>query len=50
MPNLIHSMDAANIHLLVVKLFKDNPNYIFLIYCIHDCLATLPNKNGRFRR
>ena len=42
MPNLIHSLDASNIHLLVDKLFKDYNK--FPIYCIHDCFATLPNQ------
>jgi DNA-directed RNA polymerase len=37
MPNLIHSLDAFNIHLLIPKL-TDQP-----IYTIHDCFATTPN-------
>jgi DNA-directed RNA polymerase len=41
MPNLIHSLDAANIHLLIKKLImKGN---ISSIYTIHDCFATTPN-------
>jgi DNA-directed RNA polymerase len=39
MPNLIHSLDATNIQLLINKLNKDQ-----LIYTIHDCFASLPNK------
>jgi DNA-directed RNA polymerase len=37
MPNLIHSLDASNIHLLIPKL-TDQP-----IYTVHDCFATTPN-------
>jgi len=37
MPNLIHSLDASNIHLLCEKL-KDIP-----LYTIHDCFASTPN-------
>ena len=37
MPNLIHSLDASNIHLLTLKL--DNTP----LYTIHDCFATTPN-------
>lgn len=38
MPNLIHSLDAANIQLFVNKLDSDIP-----FYTIHDCFASLPN-------
>lgn len=41
MPNLIHSMDAANIHWLVRDLLLENPNYVVLMFCIHDCFASL---------
>ena len=37
MPNLIHSLDASNIHLLIKNL-NNIP-----IFTIHDCFATLPN-------
>lgn len=37
MPNLIHSLDASNIHLLISKL--DN----MCFYTIHDCFATSAN-------
>ena len=37
MPNLIHSLDAANIHLFIKKI-SNMP-----IYTIHDCFASLPN-------
>src|SRR5882762_5986359 len=37
MPNLIHSLDASNIHLIIPKL-KNIP-----IYTIHDCFATSVN-------
>src|ERR1700748_420054 len=49
MPNLIHSLDSANIQLFVNKLHipsprgegKENINIPF--YTIHDCFASLPN-------
>jgi len=41
MPNLIHSLDAANIQLFVNNLNKENINIPF--YTIHDCFAILPN-------
>lgn len=41
MPNFIHSMDAANIHILIDKLIKNNIN--IPIFTIHDCFATTPN-------
>jgi DNA-directed RNA polymerase len=48
MPNLIHSLDSANIQLsplaLVNKLNKENINIPF--YTIHDCFASLPNSMG----
>lgn len=43
MPNLIHSLDASNIHLLIDKI---NKYYVFVdkkninLYTIHDCFAT----------
>jgi len=37
MPNLIHSLDASNIHLLTPKL-NDQP-----LYTVHDCFATTAN-------
>jgi DNA-directed RNA polymerase len=40
--NFIHSLDAANIHILI-KMLKDlNLDHIPL-YTIHDCFATTPN-------
>ena len=41
MPNFIHSMDSANIQLLVLNLIKSK-NYINL-FTIHDCFATTPD-------
>jgi DNA-directed RNA polymerase len=41
MPNLIHSLDSANIQLFVNKLHQNNINIPF--YTIHDCFASLPN-------
>jgi hypothetical protein len=41
MPNLIHSLDASNIHLLCnnLKLMNIQPP----LYTIHDCFASTPN-------
>ena len=39
MPNLIHSLDASNIHLLIGNILKLNLEYINL-YTIHDCFAS----------
>lgn len=39
MPNLIHSLDAANIQLFINKVDSPIP-----FYTIHDCFASLPNK------
>jgi DNA-directed RNA polymerase len=44
MPNFIHSLDAANVHLLLLKLSdlkKPCP-----VYTIHDCFASSPNNMG----
>nr|QWO71430.1 RNA polymerase [Termitomyces sp. K1Ac] len=42
-PNLIHSMDSANIQLLIHNL-KLNPKYnYFNLFTIHDCFATTPD-------
>ena len=45
MPNLIHSLDATNIHILIKNIIKfynlnDNPNKFINLYSIHDCFAT----------
>jgi DNA-directed RNA polymerase len=40
MPNLIHSLDSSNIHILIRNL-KNNFNKRFIdLYTIHDCFAT----------
>jgi DNA-directed RNA polymerase len=39
MPNFIHSLDAANIHLLLANISELN----IPIYTLHDCFATTPN-------
>jgi DNA-directed RNA polymerase len=39
MPNFIHSLDAANVHLLLHNLIN-NP---IPVYTIHDCFASTPN-------
>ena len=41
MPNLIHSLDASNIHILCKKLNLVKTN--LSLYTIHDCFATTPN-------
>ena len=41
MPNFIHSLDAANIHILIKKLYDDNIN--IPIYTVHDCFSSTPN-------
>jgi DNA-directed RNA polymerase len=41
MPNLIHSLDASNIHLLIPKL-TDQP-----LYTVHDCFATTLNNMSK---
>ena len=47
MPNFIHSMDAANIQLLINNLIEKYPNNDIIpninLYTIHDCFATTPN-------
>ena len=43
MPNLIHSLDAANIHLLFKNMQKEKEK-INSIYTIHDCFATTANQ------
>jgi DNA-directed RNA polymerase len=40
MPNLVHSLDASNIHLLCNSL-NNEP-----LYTIHDCFATTANNMG----
>jgi DNA-directed RNA polymerase len=48
MPNLIHSLDAANIHLLIKTIIKkDN---IHSLYTIHDCFATTPNNMAKLEK
>jgi len=42
MPNLIHSLDAASLCLVIVNYFKEIDNLNF--YSIHDCFAVPCNK------
>lgn len=44
MPNLVHSLDASNIHLMIDKL-NGQP-----IYTIHDCFATTANNMEEIER
>lgn len=39
MPNFIHSLDAANVHLLLLNISETN----LPVYTIHDCFASTPN-------
>ena len=40
MPNLIHSLDACNVHILIYKLIKSNK---IPVYTVHDCFASTAN-------
>jgi DNA-directed RNA polymerase len=42
MPNLVHSLDAASLCLVIVNYFKQNSNVNF--YSIHDCFVVPCNK------
>nr|YP_009926571.1 hypothetical protein [Wolfiporia cocos]QNH92626.1 hypothetical protein [Wolfiporia cocos] len=44
MPNLVHSLDASNIYLLVEALAHDYQS--FPLYTIHDCFQRRPNNMG----
>jgi hypothetical protein len=44
MPNLIHSLDASNIHILCNKLVFKKDTQIKNIYTIHDCFASTVNE------
>jgi DNA-directed RNA polymerase len=43
MPNLIHSLDAASLALLVDLYFKNNSSEYKNMYAIHDCFAVTAN-------
>lgn len=43
MPNLIHSLDAASLSLLIDKYFNNYNNNIKNIFAIHDCFSTTCN-------
>lgn len=43
MPNLIHSLDAASLALLVDYYFSDKSSNVKNIYTIHDCFAVTSN-------
>jgi DNA-directed RNA polymerase len=47
MPNLIHSLDAASLCLLIDKYFKTFDNTTKNIFAIHDCFSTTC-KNMKF--
>jgi DNA-directed RNA polymerase len=48
MPNLIHSLDACNIHLLIKNVLDNKLN--IPIYTIHDCFASTPNNMASLER
>lgn len=39
MPNFIHSLDAANVHLLLANISELN----LPVFTVHDCFAATPN-------
>jgi DNA-directed RNA polymerase len=43
MPNLIHSLDAASLSLLIHKYFNNYENNMKNIFAIHDCFSTTCN-------
>jgi DNA-directed RNA polymerase len=43
MPNLIHSLDAASLALLVDLYFRDQTSEFKNIYAVHDCFAVTAN-------
>lgn len=45
MPNLIHSLDASSLALLIDNLFKEKPSTNF--YSVHDCFAVTCNNVQR---
>jgi DNA-directed RNA polymerase len=47
MPNFIHSLDAANVHLLLKELAEKEK---VPVYTIHDCFATTPNNMAVLER
>jgi len=44
-PNLIHSLDSANIHILIQSIlnYKNNTGNKINLYTINDCFASTPN-------
>jgi DNA-directed RNA polymerase len=47
--NLIHSLDASNIHILI-NLLKDSNLEAAPLYTIHDCFATTPNNMEKLNK
>jgi DNA-directed RNA polymerase len=43
MPNIVHSMDASNITLLIKSILSFNNNKLIPLLTIHDCFATNAN-------
>ena len=46
MPNLIHSLDASSLALLIDLYFSNNSNEVKNIFTIHDCFAVTANNVG----
>jgi len=46
MPNFIHSLDAANVHLLLLAMY----NKSLPVYTIHDCFAGTPNNMKKMEK
>jgi DNA-directed RNA polymerase len=44
MPNLIHSLDACNVHILIYKLIKSEQIPVPVpVYTVNDCFASTAN-------
>lgn len=46
MPNFIHSLDAANVHILISSM----SNKSLPVFTVHDCFASTPNNMNKMER